>query len=89
MGYSYGGDETNYEMCFNPHKNFQLGWYVNGTKTITPIEMSGGCSFHGKLYGVSDYEAGRTVVLKINNKDSDGKCTLASCGSQTVNIGNI
>lgn len=76
MGYSYGGDETNYEMCFNPHKNFQLGWYVNGTKTITPIEMSGGCSFHGKLYGVSDYEAGRTVVLKINNKDSDGKVRL-------------
>ncbi len=70
MGYSYH-EESTPRMCFNAAKNYQLGWYNDKMKVITPGAATDSC-FAGKLYGTAFYEddAAQTVGIKVNNPDS-------------------
>jgi len=73
MGYSYDQDDTN--MCFNPAKSFQLGWYDNKVLTIDPLSSDAelGVGDSGvrlfTLNGVSDYQKQNDnahIVLRLN-----------------------
>ena len=70
MGYSYSS-ESSPRMCFNAAKNYQLGWYSDKTKVITPGASTDSC-FAGELYGTAFYEnaAAQTVGIKVNNSGS-------------------
>ena len=67
MGYSYGQSNSP-EMCFNAAKSWQLGWFSDRHKTVSPLD---GESWSGRLYGPVDYPStstGDTVLLKIETK---------------------
>ena len=70
MGYSYNSESTP-RMCFNAAKNYQLGWYSDKTKVITPGASTDNC-FAGDLYGTAFYaNAGaQTVGIKVNDSGS-------------------
>ncbi|KAL7457308.1 hypothetical protein ACHAWC_008828, partial [Mediolabrus comicus] len=70
MGYSYSGESTP-RMCFNAAKNYQLGWYSDKTKVISPGASTDNC-FAGDLYGTAFYaDAGaQTVGIKVNTDSS-------------------
>ncbi|KAL7490720.1 hypothetical protein ACHAWT_000256 [Skeletonema menzelii] len=70
MGYSYNNESTP-RMCFNAAKNYQLGWYSDKMKVITPGAATDSC-FAGNLYVTALYEnaAAQTVGIKVNNSGS-------------------
>ena len=70
LGFSYGS-ESGPKMCFNAAKNYQLGWYSDKTKVITPGAATDSC-FSGDLHGTAFYEnaAAQTVGIKVNNSGS-------------------
>jgi hypothetical protein len=51
MGYSCSDNDT--AMCFNPAKNWQLGWYKSRLKNVNLITQG---AFSGTLIGIDDYE---------------------------------
>ena len=51
MGYSYDGIDSPV-MCYNGHKNYVLGWYVDRQITINPATDG---PWLGKLVGFVDY----------------------------------
>jgi hypothetical protein len=51
------------EICFNPQKNYQLGWYGDKAKTINPLDGTSRREF--KLQSVSDYKKGGGDVLVV------------------------
>ncbi len=58
-------------QCFNPAKNWQLGWYSSQAVEIDLLSQG---DFVGTLVGVDDFEdtpSSRYVVLKIENGDTD------------------
>jgi len=78
MGSSYNQDDTN--MCFNPAKSFQLGWYDNKVQTIDPLSNDAevGVGDSGSrlftLNGVSDYQQKpnvNLVVLRLEQTSSE------------------
>ena len=70
MGFSYSQDDGP-RMCFNAAKNYQLGWYSDKTKVISPGASTDNC-FAGDLYGTAFYaDAGaQTVGIKVNTDTS-------------------
>lgn len=76
MGYSYSSDDSPI-MCFNAAKNWQLGWYPNGQRSISPLEASSESkSFVGYLIGLADYDLLDTtssdkVIIQITGYTSD------------------
>ncbi len=70
MGYSYSQDDGPV-MCFNAAKNYQLGWYSDKTKVVTPGAATNNC-FAGDLHGTALYgnAAAQTVGIKVNNSGS-------------------
>lgn len=60
---SYSQDDTPI-MCFNPAKNWQLGWYDGARENVNPAS-TGTRAF--TMNGVDDYdgENGGTVVLRL------------------------
>lgn len=69
MGFSYDWIQRPVQ-CFNPAKNWQLGWYSDQAITVNPFLPQG---FEGTLVGITDYTFGQTpgeyVVLKIPGKN--------------------
>jgi len=70
MGYSYLSDDAP-AMCFNPAKNWKLGWYADRQIDIdinNDLSMDEPTSF--TLNGVVDYDYGRSggfIVIKIDD----------------------
>jgi len=62
MGFSYNKDDQS--MCFNPAKNFQLGWYedqsetINGLNKLNPVRLY-------TLNGVSDYKKNPEGIISL------------------------
>ena len=85
MGYSYRSDDTP-RMCFNPAKNWQLGWYSDkhvevdaNTLTTEPTSYV--------LNGIVDYEdttPDASVVLKIAENFYVGYNKKASFNNQVI-----
>ena len=71
MGFSYDEDDTN--MCFNPAKNWQLGWYNDQAESINPLDDKNDPVQQFTLNGVSDYGKNKKalVVLQLNQPDSE------------------
>ena len=77
MGISYGVDDQN--ICFNPAKNYQLGWYEDKVKTIDPLSSDAydGDSHLGvrtfTMNGVSDYKKNDSglIVLRLEQTSSE------------------
>lgn len=55
MGFSYGIDDQ--QICFNPAKNYQLGWYKDKVVDYNPL-TSNKTERIFTLNGVADYETG-------------------------------
>jgi len=71
MGFSYKSDD-NPRMCFNPAKNWQLGWYSDGpggerTLELVPSEITNTPQQY-TINGVVDYDTGSgLIVIKIGD----------------------
>jgi hypothetical protein len=63
MGSSKGLDEE--RMCYNPQKNYQLGWYSDKAKSIDPLDGNGKHDL--VLNGVEDYDRKNdaSVVVRL------------------------
>jgi len=69
MGYSYNSDDTP-KMCFNPAKNWQLGWYGNKVLEVNPSTDLSIDPTTYYLNGVVDYlnaSARANIVIKLGN----------------------
>ena len=69
MGFSYRSDDTP-AMCFNPAKNWQLGWFEGQQIALDPNTDLGTEPTSFILNGVVDYEEnmpGKYIVIRINN----------------------
>lgn len=64
MGYSYLVDDQ--KMCFNPAKNYQLGWYTDQSLEVNPLAFETPIR-RFVLNGVTDYQANPEgiVVLRL------------------------
>jgi len=69
MGYSYRSDDTP-AMCFNPAKNWQLGWFDSQQIALDPSVDLGSDPVSFILNGVVDFQEtipGKYIVIRINN----------------------
>lgn len=66
MGAAPTGDDQ--RMCYNPQKNYQLGWYEDKVKTINPLDGVGRREFI--LNGVSDYERNEDAIVVLRLEQS-------------------
>jgi len=68
-----GSASQDLELCYNPQKSYQLGWYEDQVKTINPLDGVGRRDYI--LNGVTDYKKNddALVVLRLKqmNKDQD------------------
>lgn len=62
MGYSYKANDQ--YMCFNPAKNFQLGWYSNKIMDYNPLKSSPSTQTF-VLNGVNDYTKNPNAKISI------------------------
>lgn len=60
MGSASGDDDK--RMCFNPQKNYQLGWYKDKAKTINPLD---GKRHEYTLNGVADYKRNNDALIVL------------------------
>uniref|UniRef100_A0A7S4EL53 Peptidase M11 gametolysin domain-containing protein n=2 Tax=Pseudo-nitzschia australis TaxID=44445 RepID=A0A7S4EL53_9STRA len=72
MGYSFDEDDTP-RMCFNPAKNYQLGWYSLQQVSINPLEYIGNPQTY-VLNGINEYDTNgnnnNKIVLRLE-QDGD------------------
>jgi len=66
MGRGFAVDEgpSRAQVCFNPAKSYQLGWYQDKVIDLDPIKTS----WHGNLIGVGNYQwqsPNAVVVIKL------------------------
>jgi hypothetical protein len=67
MGYSYRSDDTPV-MCFNPAKNWQVGWYTDQQIALDPNNDLSTDPTSYILNGVVDYGTqGNYIVIRLNN----------------------
>jgi hypothetical protein len=67
MGFSFVGDDDP-KMCFNPAKNWQLGWYSDKHLEVFPEALSNEYPTTYRLNGVVDYlNSAYFVVLNIGD----------------------
>ena len=64
MGSSATTDD--HRMCYNPQKNYQLGWYEDKAKVINPLDGVGRREF--VMNGVSDYERNNDALIVLRLK---------------------
>ena len=79
MGFSYEMDDAP-EMCFNPAKNYQLGWYIEQQKFLNPLTdilaKTKGNNRQYILNGVDDFQFGRDdsedklISLRLKQQNS-------------------
>jgi len=69
-GYMGGGSSTNenLQQCFNPQKNFQLGWYEDQVFSINPLDAQSRREY--TLNGVVDYGRNQDNLLVLRMKQS-------------------
>lgn len=67
MGSSSPDDDR--RICYNPQKNYQLGWYDDKVETIDPLDGSGNREF--TLNGVSDYKMNNNALIVIRLRQLD------------------
>mmetsp|Transcript_10646 Transcript_10646/g.25711 ORF Transcript_10646/g.25711 Transcript_10646/m.25711 type:complete len:488 (-) Transcript_10646:96-1559(-) len=75
MGRGYPVDEgpMKAQVCFNPAKSYQLGWYQDKVMELDPLS-SGGDSWQGTLVGVGNYHSNlldAKVVIKVPAPDNN------------------
>eukprot|EP00985_Skeletonema_marinoi_P007596 scaffold3343_cov99-Skeletonema_marinoi.AAC.3 len=72
MGWYPYNSESTPRMCFNAAKNFELGWYSDKTRVMTPntATVEEDC-FAGDLYGTAFYgiDSVQTVGIKVKNNN--------------------
>ena len=80
MGYSYDADDAP-NMCFNPAKNYQLGWYAEQQRFLNPLTdilaktSDNSNSLEYVLNGVDDFQFGRNgsrdklIVLRLKQQN--------------------
>ena len=81
MGSSYSDDDTS--MCFNPAKNYQLGWYDDKVQTIDPLVSEDNNDNAMRLFtlnGVSDYDY---------DYDNDKNALIVLRLEQTASLGQL
>merc|ERR1712176_952408 len=92
MGFSYRSDDTPL-MCFNPAKNWQLGWFDDKVKELDPSNDIGIEPTSFVLNGIVDYKTitdNANVVLKIGNfyigfnKATDFNIGVQEAGNQVT-----
>lgn len=88
MGFSYSDDTS--EMCLNPAKAWQLGWYG---RRRTTLDFSKDPGFKGRVIGIMDYDnpaAGDSdVVLRVVS-ETFGRDVFAGFNRDTgINGGTI
>lgn len=69
MGFSYRSDDTP-EMCFNPAKNWQLGWYEPKTVELNPnndLSMDPTTFVVNGVVNYNDNTPGSYIVIKIGD----------------------
>lgn len=74
MGYSFNSDDGP-KMCFNPAKNFQLGWYDDQLESINPLDLASSPQTF-TFNGVDDYNFGKTdalISLRLEDQSIGGK----------------
>ena len=70
MGYSYLNPNVP-QMCFNPAKNWQFGWFEPTGEAITYSEVAGSVTYPLVGVGRTSPEAGKYVVVQVPNGDTD------------------
>lgn len=84
MGYSYAYDEAP-KICFNGAKSWQLGWYDDKSKSITP---SGDFHVAGRIASIVDYPtADAKVLFKIKQSNSEWAYFLQYNAAKGFNSG--
>jgi hypothetical protein len=80
MGFSYDADDAP-NMCFNPAKNYQLGWYIEQQKFLNPLTdilAKTGDDTNSREYilnGVNDFQFGRNgsqdklIILRLKQQN--------------------
>lgn len=64
MGFSFEKDDS--KLCYNPQKNYQLGWYENKVDTINPLDGIKTRAY--TLNGVSDYKKNNDALVSLRLK---------------------
>ena len=65
-------DDTG-KMCYNPAKNWQIGWYNDRKKMLTPRSQISGWETMETIVGIADYQKNNMfpVVLKLETGTSN------------------
>lgn len=98
QGYSYDADDAP-NMCFNPAKNYQLGWYKEQVESVNPLtnilakKDDNSRSF--VLNGVEDYQFGRNgfndnlISLRLKQQNSEDDYYIGFNRKTGMNIGTV
>jgi len=98
MGYSYEADDAP-NMCFNPAKNYQLGWYKEQVESVNPLtnilakKADNSRSF--LLNGVEDYQFGRNglnnnlIILRLKQQNSEDDYYVGFNRKKGMNLGTV
>mmetsp|Transcript_8579 Transcript_8579/g.21472 ORF Transcript_8579/g.21472 Transcript_8579/m.21472 type:complete len:225 (+) Transcript_8579:1790-2464(+) len=70
MGFSYSNFDGP-EMCFNPAKNWQFGWFEPTGEAISYSEAAGSLTYPLVGVGRTSPEAGKYVVVQVPNGGTD------------------
>ncbi len=100
MGFSYDADDAP-NMCFNPAKSYQLGWYSEQQKFLNPLTdilakgNDSSNSFEYTLNGVDDFRFGRNgskdklIVLRLKQQNSREDFYLGFNRRKGMNSGTV
>jgi len=85
MGGSSAKDDI--RKCYNPQKNYQLGWYEDKVKTIDPLDGDGYREY--VLNGVADYMSNENalVVLRLKQRSSEQDYYIGYNRATGINTG--
>lgn len=92
MGFSYNMDDGPI-MCFNPAKNYQLGWYKGQQTVVNPLIWSNTDFQDYELNGVNDFQFGvngferKFIVLLLKQQNVEGDYYVGFNRKAGVNSG--
>ena len=66
MGNSSEKDDM--KMCYNPQKNYQLGWYQDQEATMNPLDGQGKREYI--LNGVTDYKKNKYAIIVLRMRQT-------------------
>ena len=100
MGYSYDLDDAP-NMCFNPAKNYQLGWYIEQQKFLNPLTdilAKTGDDSNSREYvlnGVDDFQFGKNgsqnklISLRLKQQNSREDFYIGFNRKAGINSGTV